>query len=112
MKEFIILIREDLSRMSHISEKDFQAEIQEYTDWVEEMSKTGNYISGDPLESTGRYILKDKVLSDGPFIESKEAISGYVLIKAEDIDKAEILAKDCPTFKHGGLLELREVMKM
>ncbi|MEM1003132.1 MAG: hypothetical protein AAGH46_10835, partial [Bacteroidota bacterium] len=74
MKDFIIFIREDMSKMATMSEKDFEADIQEYTAWVEEMSKTGNYVSGDPLHPEGRYLYKDSIHSDGPFIESKEAI--------------------------------------
>ena len=111
MKDFIIFIREDISQMAQLSEEEFQTEIQDYTKWVEEMAKTGNYVSGDPLVPEGRYILSDKVQSDGPFIESKEAISGYVIIKATDIDQAVGLAQKCPVFKFGGVLELRPIMK-
>ncbi len=111
MKDFIILIREDLKRQSTLSESEFQSEIQEYTDWVDEMSKTGNYVSGEPLEPEGKYILKDTVQSDGPFIESKEAIGGFIIIKAENINTATLLAKACPVFKYGGHIELRPIMK-
>ena len=111
MEEFIILIREDMSGQENMPEVDFEAEIQAYVEWVEEMSKTGNYISGDPLKPAGRYIHKDNFASDGPFIESKEAISGYVLIKAKDLDEATALAKKCPIFESGGAIELRPIMK-
>ena len=107
----MILIREDASAMANMSESEAQAEIQEYVNWVEGMAKTDNYISGDPLESEGRYIGKDEVHSDGPFIESKEAITGYVLIKAENMEKALELAKGCPVYKNNGAVELRPIMK-
>ncbi|MEL6865233.1 MAG: YciI family protein [Bacteroidota bacterium] len=111
MNHYLILIREDLQRMTKLSEADFQAEIQEYVAWVEEMTKTGNYLSGDPLEAEGRYILKDQVRSDGPFVESKEAISGYVIIKAVDMDAAIQLAQQCPIYRYGGAVELRAIMQ-
>lgn len=112
MQNFMILIREDINRMNELDEADFQAELHLYTNWVEDMSKTGNYLSGDPLRPEGRYLLKDSVLSDGPFIESKEAISGYILIKAKDLDEAVVLGQKCPVFQFGGALEIRPVIKM
>jgi len=98
MNNFIIFIKEDLGRSASLCESEFQREIKEYTDWVDEMSKTGNYVSGDPLEPGGRYILKDNIQSNGPFIESKEAIGGYVIVKANNIDIATSLAKKCLVF--------------
>ncbi|MEM6768545.1 MAG: YciI family protein [Bacteroidota bacterium] len=112
MNEFMLFIREDVSRVETLSEEAFQAEIEEFTAWVEEMAKTGNFVSGDPLESTGRYILKDTISSDGPFIESKEAISGYVIIRAKDIEEAVSLAQKSPIFKYNGLIELRPIHKI
>lgn len=107
----MILIREDAAAMSKMSETEVQADIKEYMEWVEEMGKTGNYISGDPLDPEGRYITKDAVRSDGPFIESKEAVTGYILVQATTIDQAVVIAKKCPVFKNGGAVEVRPVMK-
>jgi len=112
MNTYLILIREDVSRMSKLSEAEFQHELEQFTRWVEEMSATGNYISGDPLETGGRYLKKDSIVSDGPFIESKEAISGYLIIQAKDMDAAVKLAQKCPIFQYEGAVELRQIMKM
>lgn len=110
MQNFMLLIREDIAGLKEMSEQEMQADIQEYTLWVEELAKSGNYISGDPLEPEGRYLTGENVLSDGPFIEAKEAISGYLLIKAESMGQAVELARGCPIFKAGGALEIRPVM--
>lgn len=112
MQDFLILIREDVQRFTSGSEADFQKEVEEYAVWVEEMTKTGNYVSGDPLKPEGRYILKDSIQTDGPFIESKEAVGGYIIIKAKDIEEATELARKCPVFEYDGLIELRPLIKM
>lgn len=110
MKNFMMLIREDLQLTSSRTEEEMHAEIEEYTKWVESLSKDDFYISGDPLESAGRLMTKDDVHSDGPFIESKEAVSGYILVKARDLDHAVELGKGCPVFRYGGHLEVRPVL--
>lgn len=107
MKNFILFIREDIAHINALSGEEMQADIQEYTQWVESLAKTDNYVEGDPLEPGGRYVKKDRISTYGPFIESKEAITGYILLKARDIEHATELAKHCPVFKHGGQLELR-----
>lgn len=110
MQNFMLLIREDIARVKEMSEQEMQADIEEYTRWVEQLTQSGHYISGEPLEPEGRYLTADEVLSDGPFIEAKEAVSGYILIKAENLEQAVELARGCPIFEAGGALEVRPVM--
>lgn len=107
----MLLIREDIAQVREMSEEQMQADIQEYTRWVEGLTKSGHFISGDPLEPEGRYLTKDTILTDGPFIESKEAITGYILLKAKNLEEAVSIAKSCPVFSAGGALEVRPVMK-
>ena len=111
MKKFMVFIREDITNLPNMTEEEMQKEIQLYIDWVEGLSKTGNYISGDPLEAKGKYMKSDQVFSDGPFIEAKEAISGYILMQAENINQAVELARGCPVFQAGGVLEVRPIME-
>jgi len=107
----MIFVREDFKRISQLSEEQAQSEMQEYIAWVEELAASGNFVGGDPLEEEGRWMTADTVQSDGPFIEAKEAISGYTLIRAENLDAAEAMARKCPIFKYGGVLEVRPIMK-
>lgn len=111
MHHFMILLKEDLQAASQMSQEQLQEDIQQYTQWVEELSKKGHFIAGEPLETRGWQLSQDNVITNGPFIESKEAISGYFIIKAESDVEALALAKTCPIFRSGGTLELRPVMK-
>jgi len=112
MENFILLVREEIARFNDLTPETMQAEIGEYMVWVEELSATGNYIGGDPLEGKGALIQTDKsVAHDGPFIESKEAVTGYILIKANDLEQAIALGKGCPVYNYGGALEVRPIMK-
>lgn len=111
MQNFMFLIHEDIARVKDMSEEQMQADIQEYTQWVEGLATSGHFISGDPLEAEGRYLTKDTIQSDGPFIESKEIITGYILLQAETLEEVVAIAKSCPVFNAGGALEVRPVMK-
>ncbi|MBL3655233.1 YciI family protein [Fulvivirga sediminis] len=112
MDNFLILIREDIAQVSNLSEVEMQADIEAYTQWVENLAAHDHFVSGEPLEAKGKYMTKEQVSSDGPFIESKEVVTGFILIKARDLDEAVELSKTCPIFKgNGGALEVRPIMK-
>lgn len=42
------------------------------------------------------------VVTNGPYTEVKEFINGYVIIRAENVDEAVEIAKECPMVKFGG----------
>lgn len=111
MKKFLLLIHEDLRRANALSPEQQQAEIQVMVNWVEDLTRSGNFIQGDPLEGGMRMATRDSILSDGPFIEAKEGITGYTLIKANNIDQAAELAMQCPLVQNGHIkIEVRPVL--
>ncbi len=66
---------------------------------------------GGKLDETGSVITKDGV-SDGPFVELKEIIGGYMLIQADNQDKAVDVIKASPMIQGDGIsIELREIQK-
>ena len=111
MKKFLLLIHEDLRLVMKMNPEQQNADIQTMVKWVEELTQSGNYIQGDPLENGMRIATKEGVLSDGPFIEAKEAITGYVLIQAEDIEQASECAALCPLVQNGQLkIQVRPIL--
>ena len=98
MEKFLLIIREDLKR---VSEKERHANIPLMLKWVETIAEGGDYLGGDALAAKGCYVRKNEVLSDGPFIESKESVSGTMVIKAESMDQAIGIAQMCPLVMRG-----------
>jgi hypothetical protein len=110
MKRFLLLIREDINRLRALSDAEIQNDIAVMTRWVEDLTKSGNFIQGDPLDTVGRMVTSNKVLSDGPFIEAREAITGFTLIKANNIEEASELAMACPAVQNGTIkIEVRPI---
>lgn len=110
MEKFMLIIREDLKRLSELTEEERFSNIPEQLEWIKSIADAGNYLGGEPLAITGRYVRKDDVLSDGPFIESKEGVSGYDMIMAENINQAVSVAQTCPLVMKGlAAIEVRPI---
>ena len=54
-------------------------------------------------------IRRNNIISDGPYTVNNESVAGYILIQAEDMDGALIIAKKCPILQvEGTSVEIRE----
>ncbi len=107
MEKFMLIIREDLSKLGKMTDEERFANIPMMLKWVDSLIESGNYIKGEPLLIKGKYVSKDQILSDGPFIEATEGISGYEIIRAESLEQAAAIAQNCPLVQKG--LAVREV---
>ncbi len=91
------------------SPEQMQAQMQKWMNWIQKLRDQGKYVAGDPLQAGGKVLKSSKVITDGPFAEGKEVVGGYFLVRAETLDEAAQMAKDCPIFETGGSVEVRPV---
>jgi hypothetical protein len=113
MEKFLLLIREDLSKLKKWSEEERYNGMREMDVWVKTLVQKGVYVSGDALHVEGSYVSKDHILSDGPFIEAKEGISGIIFMEAKDLQDAAVLAQTCPLVQRGDMaIEVRPMMNV
>ncbi len=97
---------------SHLSPEAQQAHMQKWFEWVEKLTNDKHYVSGEALLPGGKIISgAKKTITDGPFAESKELVGGFFVVHAKSVDEAVTLAKDCPDYELGGIVEVREVQK-
>ena len=112
MKEFLMLIRENLESYGKMTQEEMQADIEKHVKWVEELVKNGNFKGGNPLMPMGKYVKgANKVVTDGPFIELKEGVSGFYFLLANSLQEATEIAKGCPSLNIGGTFEIREIIQ-
>ena len=114
MKEFLYLIRGGQDEMQNASPEYMQAHMEKWSKWMGGMAEKGLLVGGQPLEYAGKTLIDSgtKVI-DRPLAEGKELIGGYLIVKAENLDEATILAKGCPGFEHDGTsIEVREIAAM
>jgi hypothetical protein len=116
MAEFMYLLR---GGRPEGSPEQMQKHMQRWVSWIAELSKSGNFKSGDPLEDRGRVVSgTKKTVHDGPYAEAKDLVGGYFLVTARDLDEATELAKGCPIFDilegsgRVGSVEIRQISAM
>lgn len=97
--EFLILLR-------HSGTMPAPAELQQlmvkFTAWMNGIKARGELVSTSGLEFTGKVIRTHGVVSDGPFVEAKEMVGGFVIVRADDIDRATEIARACPGLEQPG----------
>jgi hypothetical protein len=83
-------------------------------DWVEKLTRKEIYNGGERLTRNEAAVIKGSTrqITDGPYTESKEIVGGYISIKADSLQQAIEIAKDCPIFNFDGVVEVREIAKM
>ena len=91
-----------------------QQRMQKWVAWMKELGQNGHLKDpGHPLDPHGKVVKGHaKSVTDGPYAETKDVVGGYLVIEAKDLDQAAEIAKGCPIFEAGGMVEIRPIMKM
>lgn len=111
MKEFMLIFR-----LKNIDDfKPTPEQVQERLNWLAGIAAQNKLVDQGnsllPFTGSAATVQIGGVVTDGPYTEIKEFIVGYVITRAETIDESVEMVKDCPVFKLGGNVEIREVLK-
>jgi hypothetical protein len=99
--------------MPPTSPQQMQQQMQKWGDWIQQLTKSGNFKAGEPLEVGGKVLAgKKKLVTDGPYAEAKDLVGGYLLVSAKSLDDATELARGCPVFEADGSVEVRAIREM
>ena len=113
MEKFLLLFRNgvvDEAAFQEMSPEAMQAEIAKWNTWIGGIAGQGKMISTEGLYPTGKVMSEaGNVVTDGPYAESKEIVGGFMILHATDFAEATELAKGCPVFDGGGLVEVRQI---
>lgn len=113
MQDYLLLFRGGPQYIPPTSPDQPQQPISpKWRSWMEGLVKNGHFAEGQRLIGNTGAVLKGRKaqLTDGPFAEGKEIVAGYLIIKANDLQEAIALVKDCPIFEHDDAsTEIREI---
>jgi hypothetical protein len=111
MKEYLFLLRGGRP-MSAKTEEENKAEMQAWGAYMGRLGEKNQFAGGLPLVSGGMVVSAQGILSE-PVNSGKEGIvGGYLIVKADNLQKAAELAKECPHISNEGNIEIREMAPM
>ena len=110
MAEFILFIREDLTRYP-IADAELKRLIAAHTQWAKDLSAKGIFKDGYGVGDTGALLsMVDGEVTELPLSDVKQGIGGFYIIEADDLDAALEIGRGCPTFADGDSIEVRPLM--
>ena len=109
-KKFLCIQRNDPKQLpQHPPSPQQMQEIQAaFNAWMDKFKANITDLGGR-LEPTGRTLTQTRVI-DGPFPESKEVIGGFMILTADNYERALEIAKSFPgAICPGASIEIREI---
>lgn len=111
--KYLCLAYQNEQELSSLSKCEYDALIAETIAYLDELRRTGHYVSSNALEfvetATSIRVREGRLfLTEGPFVETKEQVGGYILIEARDLNDAIRIASRFPPVRMGGI-EVRPV---
>jgi hypothetical protein len=111
MKEYLLLLRGG-KPVSEKTETENKAEMQAWGAYMGSLAQSGSFVGGLPLVGGGKTVSPNGTTSDAVTSAQEGIVGGYLIIKADSLDKATELAKSCPHIANEGNIEVREIAPM
>ena len=110
---YLCLIYSTESQWAAMPRAEYNAVLEEYFTFTEQIQRDGKYVAGEALQRTATAttvrVREGKIsATDGPFAETKEQLGGFYLIDAMDLDDAIKVASRIPSARYGAI-EVRPV---
>lgn len=112
MKEFMLLIRNEIDHQSSWPEEYHLQFLNKCKEYIDNLKADGKLKSAQPLIREGIMLSNSSgEWKEKYFVESKEVIVGYYHLLASDLDEAVLVAKNNPEFQFGttARIEIRPV---
>ncbi len=107
MSEFLVLLKGGHTKHDEMSEDDQSAYYKKWETFMNTLKSSEVIIGGAPLARQG-------IMFNGSFEKQSEweldienSIGGFIIIKADNLESAAELLKECPIFDTDGKIELR-----
>ncbi len=112
MSEFLFLFKGGRPLTPDMPQEIVQKQMETWNKWGLKLRERGQLVATDRLADARKIVSGKTMVTDGPYAEGKEIVGGYMIIKANNLNEAAEISKDCPIFEHDGTVEVREIVKM
>ncbi len=111
MKQYVLIFRMDITAAAQPSAEQMQAYMHDWMEWLNKISDTGQLADGgNHLSYTkGRVLRSGNRTDNGPYSVNNESVAGYIIVLADDLAGAMLIAEKCLILKgEGTSVEVRE----
>ena len=109
--EFMLLFRFEPSNEQPTPEQ-LQKMGKQWGTFIGTIAMQGKLVSTHQLGFEGTIIKSDKSTYDGFHISEGQIVAGNMILKADSMEVATELAKNCPILSMGGTVEVRSINPM
>lgn len=111
--KYLCLVYHEESALRALSAEDTRKLNADSLAYDKVLENSGHLIAAEALQSvnTAKVVRKRRgriLVTDGPFAETKEQLLGFILVEAENLEKALALAADIPLAEMG-MVEVRAI---
>lgn len=111
-QQFMMIFRFTPDMSSQPSEEE-QAEMHKaWGGFIGGMALKEKLVSTHQLSFEGKQISADRSVSDGISMVNNETVGGNMIVKANSLEEACEMAKECPILQMGGNVEVRSITPM
>ncbi|MDY0086773.1 MAG: hypothetical protein RBR84_12705 [Bacteroidales bacterium] len=112
MKEFVLLFRMDITtETAQPSKEQMEIYMQQWMGWINEIAAYGQLADGgNHFSRQGRVLKPNNQLLERPHTVENNSVAGYIIVLAESLDGATLIARKCPILNgQNTSVEIREV---
>ena len=109
MKRFMLLIRTDPAAFRRLDDTAREERMRRMRRIVGELQGKGLLVSASKLEDAGGRVVTKRGTEERPFGRGDEVVGGFFVVRAEDEDQAETIARLMPQVEAGGSIEVRPI---
>ncbi len=111
-KEFMLVFRYEPQQNYQPTEAEMNEMHQQWGAFIGNIAIQEKLVSTHQLGFEGKQITADLSVSDGIYIADKQTLGGNMIVKANTMNEAVEMAKQCPILLMGGTVEVRNIQPM
>ncbi|MEM9324764.1 MAG: YciI family protein [Bacteroidota bacterium] len=111
-QNFMMLFRFTPNPNSRPTEEEQAAMKEAWGSFIGNIAISEKLVSTYQLGFEGNVIQTNLSVTDGMLIAEQQTTGGNMVVKANSLQEATELAKDCPILKMGGTVEVRSIIPM
>jgi hypothetical protein len=110
--EFMLVFRYEPNTNYQPTEVELNEMHQQWGAFIGNIAIQEKLVSTHQLGFEGVQISPDKSITEGIYVANNQTLGGNMIVKANNINEAVEMAKNCPILSVGGTVEVRAIQPM